>query len=48
MSAYDILTFMFYTVYHTMIKEEWQKARDEDICVSEPLDDEATTLEAYP
>lgn len=48
MSAYDILTFMFYTVYHTMIKEEWQKASDEDIYVSEPLDDEATTLEAYP
>jgi serine/threonine protein kinase len=48
MSTYDLLTFMFYTVYHTMIKEEWQKSRDEDICVSEPLDDEATTLEAYP
>ena len=48
MSTYDILTFMFYTVYHAMIKEEWQKASEEDICISESLDDEATTLEAYP
>ena len=48
MSAYDILTFMFYAVYHAMIKEEWQAACDEDIYVSETLDDEATTLEAYP
>ncbi len=48
MTAYDMLSFMFYTVYHTMFREDWQNACEEDVCVAEPLDDEATTLEAYP
>ncbi len=48
MSAYDLLTFMFYAVYHTMFNEQWQNICDDDVCVAEPLDDEATTLEAYP
>jgi serine/threonine protein kinase len=48
MSAYDILSFMFYTAYHTMFRDEWQNACEPDVCVAEPLDDEATTLEAYP
>ena len=47
-SAYDLLTFMFYAVYHTMFNEQWQKICDDDVCVAQPLDDEATTLEAYP
>ena len=48
MSAYDLLTFMFYAVYHTMFNEQWQNVCEDDVCASEPLDDEATTLEAYP
>ena len=48
MSAYDLLTFMFYAVYHTMFNEQWQNVCEDEICVAEPLDDEATTLEAYP
>jgi hypothetical protein len=48
MSAYDLLTFMFYAVYHTMFNEQWQNICEDDVCVAEPLDDEATTLEAYP
>ena len=48
MSAYDILSFMFYTIYHTMFRDEWQNACEPEVCVAEPLDDEATTLEAYP
>jgi serine/threonine protein kinase len=47
-SAYDLLTIMFSAVYHTMFNEEWQIENEEDTCTSEPLDDEATTLEAYP
>jgi hypothetical protein len=47
MSAYDILSFMFYTIYHTMFREEWQNACEPEVCDAEPLDDEATTLEAY-
>lgn len=47
-SAYDLLTFMFSAVYHTMYNEQWQIAREEEACASESLDDEATTLEAYP
>jgi hypothetical protein len=46
-SAYDVLMFMFNSVYHTMFDDQWQSACEEDVCVSEPLDDEATTLEAY-
>lgn len=48
MSAYDLLTFMFYAVYHTMFNEQWQNVCEDEVCVAEPLDDEATTLEAYP
>jgi serine/threonine protein kinase len=48
MSAYDILTFMFYAVYHTMFNGQWENVCEDDVCVAEPLDDEATTLEAYP
>ncbi|MBW2409219.1 MAG: hypothetical protein JRF72_05435 [Deltaproteobacteria bacterium] len=48
MSAYDLLTFMFYAVYHTMFNEQWRNICEDDVCVAEPLDDEATTLEAYP
>jgi hypothetical protein len=48
MSAYDILSFMFFTVYHTMFRDDWQNACEPDVCVAEPLDDEATTLEAHP
>lgn len=48
MSAYDILHFMFYTIYHTMFRDDWKNACEPEVCVAEPLDDEATTLEAYP
>jgi serine/threonine protein kinase len=48
MSTYNILSFMFYTVYHTMFRDDWQNACEPDVCVAEPLDDEATTLEAHP
>jgi hypothetical protein len=48
MSAYDILSYMFYTIYHTMFRDDWKNACEPEVCVAEPLDDEATTLEAYP
>ena len=48
MSAHDILTFMFYAVYHTMFNEQWENVCEDEVCVGKPLDDEATTLEAYP
>ena len=47
-SAYDVLMFMFNSIYHTMFDDQWQSVCEEDVCVSEPLDDEATTLEGYP
>jgi hypothetical protein len=46
--AYDLLMFMFYAVYHTMYDEQWENICEEDVYAAEPLDDEATTLEAYP
>jgi serine/threonine protein kinase len=45
-SAYDLLSFMFFTVYHTMFKEDWQMNSENEVCIPETLDDEATTLEA--
>jgi len=45
-SAYDLLSFMFYTVYHAMFREDWRVALKKKTPVTRTLDDEATTLEA--
>lgn len=47
-TAYDVLMLMFNSVYYMMFDDQWQSVQEEDVSVSEPLDDEATTLEAYP
>jgi hypothetical protein len=44
-TAYDLISFMFYTVYHVMLREDWQVVKRKKVSVTRTLDDEATTLE---